>query len=94
MYITFQWLLKSYDMSGYKNPMTWKDMIFSPSNTYMLLANNTFEYNLRKRIQTKKNYDCLLILKGLSVISSTYPLPTETCQKRQDINVPITVSSL
>ena len=41
-------------MSGYNNPMKWKDMINSPSNTYMLLTNNTFEYDLRKRIQTKK----------------------------------------
>ena len=41
-------------MSGYKNPMTWKDMIFSPSNTYMLLANSTLSTTLEREFRQKK----------------------------------------
>ena len=34
--------------------MTWKDMIYSPSSTYMLLANNTLSMILEREFRQKK----------------------------------------
>ena len=34
--------------------LTWKDMIYSPSSTYMLLANNTLSTILEREFRQKK----------------------------------------